>query len=766
MDKDQVLHLHEFFVEGNNPEESHVLLNITEPSTAAEQDKGYFFVICEINNADTDYINRMQQIVDEIENNYYEIPDEENQTALEIVLNKINEENISMVQPDIPLHCIVGVIRDNEIIFSFYGRPQMMLFYRTKDGSYKKMDLVQANKNEEADENSQLFGQIVQGKIGPNDYLFAGTPNIADYFNHDRLQKIVTSRLPRQSAEHLQRVLAELRSSLSFGGIIINVQKNTEAVISTPKISPIKKGSSAKSLKNLFGTEKSTADLLSPSFLPKFQEKIQNALTDEEPEMMGADQTTVRANTEITAAHLRARQEKQRLPKAGQPADWQESVKNILTFIWRLLKYIGQGLFLLILLIGKFFAAFGRNAMLLFFAITNYQNRRRNILNLWNNGWQNFKNNIKNLPTITKVLFIGVILLVLTFTAGIWYVRAKQAKQARNQAFTSAVTSIKSKQETAAGFLIYGDTEGALAKLNESQEILKGLTCESTQEKAICQDLNKQIQDLLMKTRKITLAKPQLLTDWSAVIPGNVVTHTFLLNNTIYGFGSTDARIASFDLLTKEAKLITPPIEVGNFRDVSVPKENDYALFLYGDKNVAQFVPQENSWKKIDISFPSTNVKISNAIVYNRRVYTVDTENNQIYKHDTISGGFSQGKSWLQGPADLKSAVDMAIDGDLFVLSQHGTINKFTKGQLQNFSISKIDPPLTSADKIWTYNDLKYIYILDSAGKRIIILDKLGQIKNQITATEFIHPTGMIVDETKNIAYILDSNKLYQISLQ
>jgi hypothetical protein len=44
-------------------------------------------------------------------------------------------------------------------------------------------------------------------------------------------------------------------------------------------------------------------------------------------------------------------------------------------------------------------------------------------------------------------------------------------------------------------------------------------------------------------------------------------------------------------------------------------------------------------------------------------------------------------------------------------------------------------------------------------------MDKLGQIKNQITAKEFTNPTGMIIDEEKNIAYILDSNKLYQVGL-
>ena len=273
-----------------------MLLNITEPSTPAERSKGYFFAICEINNAETKYISKMQGIIDEIENNYYEIPDQPGQTAMEIVLEKVNQESLSMVQPDISLHCIVGAIREKDIIFSFYGHPQMMLFYKTKDGLYKKMDLVEQNKTNEKNEKNQLFSQIVQGKIGPNDFFFAGTPHIIEYFNHDRLQKIITTRPPRQSSEHLQRVLSEIKNDTSFGGIIINLQETTE--LSAPiKSSPTRKGSSARSLKNLFSTERNTSHILSPSLLPRFNEENDSAANKVElvSEMM-ADKVDARAN--------------------------------------------------------------------------------------------------------------------------------------------------------------------------------------------------------------------------------------------------------------------------------------------------------------------------------------------------------------------------------------------------------------------------------------------------------------------------------------
>ncbi len=755
------MHLNEFFVEGNSPEDSHVLLNITEPSTPAEKSKGYFFAICEINNAATKYIAKLQNIIDEIENNYYEIPDQEDKSALEVVLDKINQESFAVVQPDISLHCIVGAIRKNDIIFSFYGEPQMALFYKTKENFYKKMDLVAENKINEP-ENRQLFSQIIQGKIGPSDFFFTGTPHIVKYFNHDRLQKIITTRPPRQSAEHLQRVLSELKNNLSFGGIIIHLQEGLEGAV-LPKISPIKKGS-ARSLKNLFSTEKNTANILSSSLFPTLQNKMKGVWRKEEPtELMAPDQTSGFANAKINSLHLRARNLK---AKKITGVNGQEIIKKIIVFGWTGIKYGFRGLVLLLLLIGTIITTFGRNLLLLFFVITNHQNRRRNILLEWARWQKNLIENIKNLPTITKILLALSIILALSFIFGVTYIKAAQRKIARAQAYAVATQNVKAKTSAAESSLVYNDTAIALTELKEAEQILKNISCATASEKANCKNLNEKLNALLMKARKITLAQPQLLADWNNLAPGARWENIFFLNNKIYGFSANTSTLLSYDPMTKNSEQILPGILVKGFKAVSVPKENDYAVLLHDDKNISQFKPQGNSWKKIDADYPFQNAKISSMTVYNRKLYSLDTQNKQIYKHDTIKTGFSPGKEWTKaGAADLSLGVDLAIDGDVFALAKNGNIYKFTKGENQPFTAQGIDPALVSADKIWTYNDLNYIYILDATGERIIILDKTGQLKKQITATEFNDPTGMVIDELQKTAFVLDSNKLYQIKL-
>ena len=104
----------------------------------------------------------------------------------------------------------------------------------------------------------------------------------------------------------------------------------------------------------------------------------------------------------------------------------------------------------------------------------------------------------------------------------------------------------------------------------------------------------------------------------------------------------------------------------------------------------------------------------------------------------------------------------MAIDGDIFVLKNNGEINKFTKGEKNNFIITGLDPILNNPKEIWTYNDTDKIYILEPTNKRVVILNKEGKMLQQFTATEWQNPTDMVVRENEKAIYILDNNKIYR----
>lgn len=749
------LQLNEFFIEGGSREKSHVLLHITEPSTPSEKQKGYFFAVCELNRGDTKKIVRLQNIIDEIEERYYEAPESINEHSLETVLKKINREN----QNDRieSLHCVLGVIRNETIVFSFCGQPQMLLFFQTKDGSYKKMNLI----NDNEDTGTDLFSQIVEGKITPNDFLFIATPQLKEYFTDDRLQKIITTRPARQSASHIEKVLSDIHNETSFGGLVIHLKEDPTFIQNTLKRKAPFTGGSVKSLNNLFATEKNTANTLSPSLFPK----LNKTLEEEEKPDEETEQFRPLMPTEISATHLRQLQ-----PRATTPQN-EDPFKKYLTlsarWIWICAKFIGQIIYWIVVMIFKTIMTVGNKLLLLFFVVTNYQNRRRNILENWGKQWQSCKLYLRTMPKTTKIMFSLIGLVLAAFVGSIMVIRSHQTKLAQERQSQEIIRQIAIHKDAADSAVIFKDNTTALNESRQVKQLLEQLNCKTYKEQ--CDEFGSQIENILSQIRKETVAEAQLLYDFNQNQGSSKSSNYELkklarINNQILAFSNTSSNIVIYDLLTKQTRTIDS--KINGFKDAAAPKENDYLAFVYNNKDIVSYNPKDSTFTGAEISFATTNPNIDSAIVYNRRLYTLDTQNGQIYRHENIKTGFGPGKEWLKNPAvEIKDGVSMTTDGDMFVGLKNGKIMKITAGERQPFELSGIDPELKNITKIWTYTDKQYLYALDSENKRLLILQKDGTLYSQITSPSWESPTDMIIDEQNKRAFILDSEKLWEINL-
>lgn len=751
------LQLHEFFIEGGNREKSHVLLHITEPSNEKERQKGYFFAVCELNNTTTKDIVKLQNIVDEIESRYYEAPQIIGENSLENVLKNINRENKPETDEQVQRHCVVGVVKDQEIVFSFCGHPKMLLFYKAKEDLYKQMDLISENQDET---NDQLFSQIVEGKITPHDFLFIGTPQLNEFFSDDRLLKIITTRPSRQSAQHIERVLSDIRNEFSFGGMVVHLNEEKNSIMTEIKRRPLPKGGSEKSLHNLFATEKNTASTMSPSLFPNINDRIKTALQKESGQELPAqpDSQTVAVPAEINSAHLRQYHAR---PTTPQKTDVYKQLLNTslkTAFVW--LKYGLRFIWVFVLIIFNLLISFGHSLSLLFFVATNYQNRRRNILENWAQQWYGFKMGIKNLPKTTKIFFTLSVLILITFVSSVFFIRANQLRLAQEKKSQEIIREIIAHKDAAESSAIYKDDA---TTLNESQAVknfISQLDCKKYKKE--CDEFNRQIDSVLAQIRKETITTPDLIFDWSKQAMD--LTHLAKINNQILVLPANSSTLVIYDLLTKQSKYLTTSLT--NFNDIAIPKENDYAAILSDNKTITLYNPKDSSLTSADVSYPKTDVKINDLIIYNRRLYSLDTNNNQIYKHENIKNGFGLGKEWVKDiSVNIKNGLSLTTDGDMFISKADGSIEKITAGNKQPFEISGLDPAIKTGGQIWTYTDKQYIYLLDSVGKRLVVLQKDGRLKNQITAKEWNGPNSMIIDEQNRTAFILDSNKLYQINL-
>ncbi len=756
---DYKLQLHEFFIEGGNREKSHVLLHITEPSTEKERQKGYFFAVCELNNSTTKDIVKLQNIVDEIETRYYEAPLNVSENSLETVLKNINRENKPTLNEDVKRHCVVGVIKDQDIIFSFCGKPKMLLFYKSKEDLYKEMDLISTNQD---DTNDQLFSQIVEGKITANDFLFIGTPQLNEFFSDDRLLKIITTRPSRQSSQHIERVLSDIRNGFSFGGMVVHLNEEKPSFSTDVKRRPFLKGGSEKSLHSLFATEKNTASTMSPSLFPNINNRLKNVFQKDDVENVeqksNQNEQPLQVPAEINSAHLRQYRSKPPLP---QKTDiYKQILNSFLKTVFTWFKFAIRFIWLFFLFILNLLISLWNFSTLLFCVSFNYQNRRRNILENWSQQWRNFKINIKNLPKTTKLFFSLSLVIFIIFIGSVLYIRSNQIRVAQEKHSQEIIRQIIAHKDAAESSAIYKDDNNTLSESQAVKNLISQLDCKKYKKE--CDEFNRQINSVLAQIRKELVVTPDLIFDWSK--QGINLAKLAKINSQIIVLPTNSSTIVIYDLLTKQSKYLNTSLT--NFDSISIPKENDYAAILSDHKLITLYDPKDYSLKNADVSYSRPDVTISDLIIYNRRLYSLDTANNQIYKHENIKNGFGPGKEWIKDiSVNIKNGLSLTTDGDMFVSKSDGSIEKITAGNKQPFEISGLDPALKTGGQIWTYTDKQFIYLLDTVGKRLIVLQKDGHLKNQFTTPLWKGPTSMIIDEQNKTAFILDNNKLYQINL-
>ncbi len=746
------LDLNEFFVEGGDAEKSHVLLHITEPGSPNEYHKGYFFSLIETESGTADDIANVQEFMTEIENNYYLHPDEKRDLAFEAVLEKSNNQAFAITGSGIVWDGMIGILHQNEILLSFFGSPQALVIYKTPEGGYKKIDLVSQNTTHPA-ETKQLFSEIIQGKISIHDYLVIGSKHLNQYINHDRLQKIITTRSTAQSVEHIKNVLTDLKTNLSFGGFIMRLAKEKN-----PQSTPLPRQhgqNSAKSLNSLFTTEQNTAHTLSSSLWPELNKKIQTFI----------DQKIHKSTNPPPAHRTQPQSEK------NTPFERRHTVttgKNIQTPdpwlrpILIALKYISQGLAWVLSLLYVIIQKVIIFAQQLFAIITNHRHQRRPILQAWSKQLQNIKTNLRILPLTTKIMIAVAGALVGIFIGTLFYLRHQNLLAEQKKIYTQNIETIKKYQINAESALIYRNDSQANQEVTNAQNLMLTTCPDLTSPKAPeeCKTIAAALEDLTYKIRKLTLLPASTLSEWKNTNLSSIAK----INNLLVAMsGTVTTSLYTYNLLSKEAAIITAPKSLTSFKAMT-PSTNGL-LFLTTDNKLVEYNPTDQSWKNQDIGFKDLNTTVDALFLYNSRLYTVDVTHNHIYRHNAITTGFGQGQDWItDAQANLAGTVSAVIDGNIFLLKKTGDVIKFTRGQTQNFALQKLNPPLTNAAQIWTSAEGDNLFILDPEQKRIAVFDKSGNLKTQLTAKELVTPTSLTLDENKKILYITDGGKILQMN--
>ncbi len=187
----------------------------------------------------------------------------------------------------------------------------------------------------------------------------------------------------------------------------------------------------------------------------------------------------------------------------------------------------------------------------------------------------------------------------------------------------------------------------------------------------------------------------------------------------------------------------------------------------FADSNGISSEPKAGGKTKVIIESSDLPKNIGGLGVYIGNVYVLDKDGKQINKFVQTSSGFGQANYFAgDSSPDLSNATSIAIDGSIWILFKDGTIEKFTKGKADTFSITGLDKGFSSPTRIYTAVDFDNVYILDSGNSRVVVLDKTGNYKAQYQTDILKNASDFEVLEKDKKIYVLSSDKIYQIDLK
>ncbi len=640
----------------------------------------------------------------------------------EKTINKINQTFTSLIESNHiewldNLNLAIASLFQNKIQLVCTGNIKIYLF--------RENSLMSLNnyKGKSKSAPTKIFSDIVSGTIQKKDKLFFSTKELLDYFTEDNIKSIVTNNSPREASFQLQTALSKNQSNVDpiasiFIEAISESEKSIEEKLKLPKLENMSQLDELETL-----------------------DKKKNIIKD------------IRENPKVIL----------------------EIIKNYSLFLFASVKKIVSSLSSKIN-IHKNTSSKDKNIQKV--SDKNYTTSYKSKYSAKPNDipgkflyyLKSIYKKYQTLPITSKIFSITSIVFAIAFLTSIGLQAGNKNNQEQSGFVAQQLIKATEDEKSAADALIYSDFEKAKKLLFEAQEIINSSdvkNSESSETKTETEELSKKINSHFDKIDKtIRLDDPLLVVD----IPGNIETNRILgIDDSLYTYSPKTNAIYKIEESTKKlSTLFDNSTDLDFFNKSNSNSAKNSLIFITDSNQAAEFNISTKEMDKVDIALSKTDQEITDLVLYNDRLYILDSKNNQIYKHTRTISGYSKGLTWVkEDQFDLSNAISIAIDGEIYILNKDGGVIKFLNGYFKDFTLQQPTKPATSPSKLFTLVDYKFLYILDPQNHRLLVFDKQsGEFINQYISDKFTDMKDIYVDEVNKKIFLLCGNEIYGIVLE
>jgi len=251
---------------------------------------------------------------------------------------------------------------------------------------------------------------------------------------------------------------------------------------------------------------------------------------------------------------------------------------------------------------------------------------------------------------------------------------------------------------------------------------------------------------------------PELFVDLSLQVSGFEGQEVASSGKTIFVLDKKGKRIISVDFGTKKTQVASGPDQIGEAQSLAAYEDRVFILTPDGVSEVGKTKSQviDKSWDGEVLVY-----------AYAGNLYLIDKVGSTIWRYPGTGEAFASKQNWLAPgtKVDLSQVKSVTIDGTIFLLSSSGKLSKFSLGNPTGFTPQGVFPELSTPDAIYTNEELKYVYVLERSGKRVVVLEKDGKYKAQYTSDKIGEAQDLAVSEKEGKIVILTGGKLLSIKI-
>jgi len=352
---------------------------------------------------------------------------------------------------------------------------------------------------------------------------------------------------------------------------------------------------------------------------------------------------------------------------------------------------------------------------------------------------------------------VGVILLVILIVSIGFGIRQKSANDLKKK-YQGILQIAQSEVDQAIGLAGVSPDKSRELFMDSEQKLKQILDLKVSDPKVIA------LQNKIEESKGAILGEydgtPALFLDLSLLSSGFMGDAVSASGGNIYILDKLGKRVVSVAIDTKKSKVVAGPTVIDNAADLAAYQDKAFILAADGIYQVGLVKTRviDKTW--------AGDALIS---AFAGNMYVLDKSGNAIYRYSGQTGDtFGAQQKWLSASttANFSGAISWGMDGAIYVLYPNSKILKYSLGSPQNFSVSGVLPEIGNIDAISADPDNQYIYLLDKAGKRVVVIDKKGKYKAQYTNGQIAGAKSLVVSESQKEIILLTGDKLLSIEIR